>query len=77
MAKKLIECLLERQDNKSGSQGQNQRNSIASTLGDQEDYADLVTCCEWTTSTFHSKLYTGRFKASRGDLVGQGQTGEE
>jgi len=27
-------------------------------------------------STFHSKLYTRRFKVSRGDLVRQGQTGE-
>jgi len=45
-------------------------------LSVKEDYADMVTCCEWTTSTFHSKLYTGRFKASRGDRVGRAQTGE-
>jgi len=51
------------------------QHSIASTLS-EEDYDGLVTCCEWITSAFHSKHYTGRFKASRGDRVGQEQTGE-
>jgi len=36
----------------------------------------LGQCCKWITSTFHCKHYTGRFKASRGDLVGQGLIGE-
>jgi len=51
-------------------------NTALQALSVKEDYAGLVTCCEWTTSAFHSKHYTGRFKASRGDRVGQGQTGE-
>jgi len=51
-------------------------NAALQALSVKEDYAGLIMCCEWITGAFHSKHYTGRFKASRGDRVGQGQTGE-
>jgi len=51
-------------------------NTALQALSVKEDYAGLVKCCEWITSAFHGKHYTGRFKASKEDRVGQGQTGE-
>jgi len=69
MAKKHIKCLLERHDKNEEVKARTKQHSMQA-LSVKEDYAGLVMCCEWITSAFHSKRYTGRFQASRGDRVG-------
>jgi len=44
------------------------------TLSVKEDRAGLVIWYGWTTSAYHSKYYTGRFRILRGDQAGQVQS---
>lgn len=56
--------------------GQEPDNKAYGILSLKEDFVGSIIWYGWTTITYSSKYYTGRFQASRGDQAGKGQTGE-